>query len=100
MNKIATEMAKTDSIFSVEDRIGFVHDALALTKSGYMEISSALTLVDSLRDDKECKISRMASMSFSDWFTVPTQISCGQVLRIRLISSDPLGSSTRRLWRN
>ena len=58
VSKIATEMAKEKSVFSVEDRIGFVHDALALTKSGHMEISSALTLFDAFRDEKECQHTR------------------------------------------
>ncbi|KAI0029430.1 peptidase family M1-domain-containing protein [Vararia minispora EC-137] len=50
---IANEAAKPDSIFSLNDRIGLVHDAMALAKSGHLKISAALTLVDALRDDEE-----------------------------------------------
>lgn len=52
---IAQDAAKADSVYSVEDRIGLVHDAMALSKSGFAELSSALTLVKILRDEKECQ---------------------------------------------
>ncbi|KAI9431113.1 hypothetical protein H4582DRAFT_2085539 [Lactarius indigo] len=37
---IASEAAKTDSIFSLGDRIGLVHDAFALGKAGYLKLSA------------------------------------------------------------
>ena len=52
--KIATEAAKEDSIFSLNDRIGLVHDAMALAQAGLAKVSSALNLVDVLRNEKEC----------------------------------------------
>ena len=54
--KIATEAAKDDSIFSLNDRIGLVHDAMALAKSGHATVSSALTVVNLLREEKECEL--------------------------------------------
>lgn len=51
--KIAKEASKTPSPFSVEDRMGLVYDAMALSKAGYSEVSSALALVDILRDEQE-----------------------------------------------
>ncbi|KAG6866086.1 hypothetical protein C0991_008838 [Blastosporella zonata] len=53
LSKIAEEAAKDNSIFSLNDRIGLVHDAFALSKAGLAKASSALTLVDSLKNEKE-----------------------------------------------
>lgn len=53
--KIAAEAAKQNSAFSLDDRIGLVHDSMALSKAGLARLSSALTLVDSLKNEKECK---------------------------------------------
>ncbi|KAG6813612.1 hypothetical protein H0H92_009229 [Tricholoma furcatifolium] len=53
LSKIAQEAAKDDSIFSLNDRIGLVHDAMALSKAGLAKLSSALTLVDGLKNEKE-----------------------------------------------
>ncbi|KAH9030817.1 leucyl aminopeptidase [Lactarius hengduanensis] len=50
---IASEAAKPDSIFSLSDRIGLVHEAFALGKAGYLQLSAALDLVDELRAEKE-----------------------------------------------
>ncbi|KAH8983497.1 leucyl aminopeptidase [Lactarius akahatsu] len=50
---IASEAAKSDSIFSLSDRIGLVHDSFALGKAGYLQLSAALNLVHELRDEKE-----------------------------------------------
>jgi hypothetical protein len=53
---IASEAAKPDSIFSLGDRMGLVHDAFALGKAGYLSLSSALNLVYELRAENECEI--------------------------------------------
>jgi len=50
---IANEAAKPDSIFTLGDRMGLVHDAFALGKAGYLTLSSALNLVYELRAEKE-----------------------------------------------
>jgi aminopeptidase 2 len=52
---IANEAAKAESIFSLSDRIGLVHDAFALGKAGYLPLSAALNLVHELRAEKECE---------------------------------------------
>ena len=54
---IASEAAKPDSIFSLADRMGLVHDAFALAKAGHLAPSSALNLVHELRVEKECEFS-------------------------------------------
>jgi aminopeptidase 2 len=55
--KIAVEAAKQEgtSVFSLNDRIGLVHDAMALSKAGLAKLSSAMTLVDGLKGERECE---------------------------------------------
>ncbi|THH11180.1 hypothetical protein EW146_g8133 [Bondarzewia mesenterica] len=53
LEAIAVEAAREDSVFSLNDRIGLVHDAMALAKAGFLKVSAALTLVDILRKEKE-----------------------------------------------
>jgi hypothetical protein len=55
--KIASEAAKQEgtSVFSLNDRIGLVHDAMALSKAGLAKLSSAMTLVDGLKGETECE---------------------------------------------
>ncbi|KAF8985615.1 leucyl aminopeptidase [Cyathus striatus] len=53
LKRIAVEAAKTDSVFSLNDRIGLVYDAMAVSKAGLAKLSSALTLIDILRNEKE-----------------------------------------------
>jgi len=50
---IASEAAQPDSIFSLNDRIGLVHDAFALGKTSYLQLSAALNLVHELRAEGE-----------------------------------------------
>ena len=52
---IAREAAKVNSIFSLDDRIGLVHDVFALAKAGYLPLSAALNLIHEVREDKECE---------------------------------------------
>ncbi|PPQ65107.1 hypothetical protein CVT24_003068 [Panaeolus cyanescens] len=51
--KIAAEAAKENSAFSLNDRIGLVHDSMALSKAGLQKLSSALTLIDTWKNEKE-----------------------------------------------
>lgn len=55
--KIAAEAAKVDGtgLLSLNDRIGLVHDAMALSKAGLAKMSSALTLLDGLKGETECQ---------------------------------------------
>lgn len=62
---IASEAAKPDSIFSLADRMGLVHDAFALAKAGYLAPSSALNLIHELRVEKECE-----SLAHATWYCV------------------------------
>jgi aminopeptidase 2 len=72
---IATEAAKGDAVFSFKDRIGLVHDAFALSRAGFAEVSSALTFVDILKDEKEflvwdCVAENLATL-VSVWWEQP-----------------------------
>ena len=53
--QIGQEAARKHSPFSIEDRIGLVDDAFALSKAGYSDVSSALALTDVLRNESECQ---------------------------------------------
>ncbi|TFY80729.1 hypothetical protein EWM64_g3287 [Hericium alpestre] len=49
---IAQEAAKGEAIFSLNDRIGLVHDAMALAKAGFLKTSASLNLVDIWKNEK------------------------------------------------
>ncbi|THV07366.1 leucyl aminopeptidase [Dendrothele bispora CBS 962.96] len=53
LSKIATEVAKPNSVFSLEDRMGLINDSFSLSKAALMKLSSALTLVDAMQQEEE-----------------------------------------------
>ncbi|KIO15900.1 hypothetical protein M407DRAFT_235051 [Tulasnella calospora MUT 4182] len=53
LKKIGEEAAKENSVFSLEDRMGLVSDALILAKAGISQTSAALDLIKSLKNEKE-----------------------------------------------
>lgn len=55
LTRIAREAVEGDAVISLNDRIGLVHDAMALAKSGHTTVSSALTVVDLFRNETECQ---------------------------------------------
>lgn len=55
LKAIGVEAAKETSAFSLQDRVGLIHDAIALAKGDLMKISNALDLVHAFRSEKECK---------------------------------------------
>ncbi|KAG6919995.1 hypothetical protein DXG01_013344 [Tephrocybe rancida] len=85
LTKIAEEAAKDDSIFSLNDRIGLVHDAMALSKAGLAKPSSALTLIDGLKNEKEylvwSGISESLSGLVSIWWEHPQIVDQLNVFR-------------------
>ncbi|KAG8895964.1 Aminopeptidase 2 mitochondrial, partial [Tulasnella sp. 417] len=54
LKKIGEEAAKENSVFSLEDRMGLVSDAMILAKAGISQTSTALDLIQSLKNEKEC----------------------------------------------
>ena len=55
LKHLGTWAAQENSIFSLDDRMGLVSDAIALAKAGTGKTSSAFDLVETLRNEKECK---------------------------------------------
>jgi aminopeptidase 2 len=55
LSNIATEAAKEDSVFSLNDRIGLLYDVSELSKAGLSKLSAFLTLVDTWRNETNCK---------------------------------------------
>lgn len=55
LEKLAREAASSDSVFSLNDCIGLVNDAMALAKAGLSKISSAMTLIDHLQNNEDCE---------------------------------------------
>ncbi|PCH38764.1 leucyl aminopeptidase [Wolfiporia cocos MD-104 SS10] len=53
LRAIGRAAAQTPSPFSMEDRVGILNDAMALAKAGLMSVSSALYLIDDLRNEQE-----------------------------------------------
>ncbi|ESK92997.1 leucyl aminopeptidase [Moniliophthora roreri MCA 2997] len=53
MKKIADGIAQPNSPFTLEDRLGLISDSMALSKAALMKLSSALTLINALRGEKE-----------------------------------------------
>ncbi|KAH7930860.1 hypothetical protein BV22DRAFT_1101563 [Leucogyrophana mollusca] len=70
--KIAAEAAKGDSVFSLNDRIGLVYDVMTLSKAGFTKVSTALTVVDIFREEKEylvwSSIARNLATLVSTWW--------------------------------
>jgi aminopeptidase 2 len=52
--KVYAEVVKSNSIFSLDDRVGLVLDSVALAKAGFSSTSSAFRLINSLKGEKEC----------------------------------------------
>ena len=99
---IAKEAAKEGSVFSLDDRLGLINDVMALSKAGQAKLSSALTLIDSWRGEKECKVLRLPSSSdeTAEAMDILFKTWCCKVLvmvsRVWFLS----GGSTPRLWTN
>ncbi|KDR73433.1 hypothetical protein GALMADRAFT_72186 [Galerina marginata CBS 339.88] len=51
--QIAGEAMKKGSAFSLEDRMGLIYDTMALSQAGLSKLSSALTLVELWKDEKD-----------------------------------------------
>jgi aminopeptidase 2 len=55
LSKIAAEVSKADSCFGLEDKMGLINDSMALSKAALMKLSSALNLIDAMRQEEECR---------------------------------------------
>ena len=52
--KIGEEAAKSNSVFSMNDRMGLLNDIYALANASFGKLSAALTLTNNLRNETEC----------------------------------------------
>ncbi|CCM04355.1 uncharacterized protein FIBRA_06527 [Fibroporia radiculosa] len=75
---IGKEAAKNPSLFSIVDRLGLVYDALELARAGLATVSSALSLIDVLRDETEVvvlkSIAGNLSILSSVWWEYPNMV--------------------------
>ncbi|PFH52379.1 hypothetical protein AMATHDRAFT_140150 [Amanita thiersii Skay4041] len=75
LEKIGREAVKVNSCFSLNDRIGLVHDAMALSKAGLATLSSTLTLIENFKNEREylvwSGISDTVSGIISIWWEYP-----------------------------
>jgi hypothetical protein len=62
LHKLGEEAAKPNSVFSFEDKMGLVSDAMVLARAGYAKTSSALGFIANLRHEKECVFSSNNSL--------------------------------------
>ncbi|KAF7304688.1 Aminopeptidase [Mycena kentingensis (nom. inval.)] len=51
--KIAAAAATTDSVFTLEDRMGILYDVMALSKAGLAKTSDTLTVLEKWKSEKE-----------------------------------------------
>jgi aminopeptidase 2 len=60
LKKIAEEAAKENSIFSLDDRLALINDSIALAKAGLLPISGMFGLIQSFKNEEECKLTQCA----------------------------------------
>lgn len=77
LDTIVKEVAKKESKLGLNDRIGLVNDVFALSSAGFQDVSTALALVDQLRQEEECKASMTRYLRIR--LMLRFQTLCGQV---------------------
>ncbi|KAH7103952.1 leucyl aminopeptidase [Auriculariales sp. MPI-PUGE-AT-0066] len=90
--KIAQDMARPDTSFTLDDRMGLVQDVFALSQAGYIKTSSALDLVTGLRNETEYLAWRSATGPLTKladiWWEQSPEL--GQLNRLRASLLKPL----------
>lgn len=76
--KLGDEAGKSDTVFSLNDRMGLVQDAIILARSGHGKTSSALSFISKLGNEKENLVwteigSALASIDDA-WSQQPQQV--------------------------
>ncbi|PPQ88067.1 hypothetical protein CVT25_013675 [Psilocybe cyanescens] len=66
LSLMAAEAIKENSVFSLEDRMGLIHDAVAVAKAGLSKLSSALTFVKQFKKEKQYLVWQAISENLSD----------------------------------
>ncbi|KAH9894942.1 peptidase family M1-domain-containing protein [Cubamyces lactineus] len=69
LEKLGKQVTSPNLGFSLQDRIGLIRDAFALTSAGYAPVRGALALLDGLRASEEYLVvdSIAASLTFLTW---------------------------------
>lgn len=78
---ITEEAIKPDSIFSLNDRMALVDDAMALAKASLSPVSAALTLIKTFAEEKDCKSDLFCWIYWgtgASMTNVALQSSCGK----------------------
>jgi len=57
LRKLGEEAMRSDSPFTIPDRLALVSDAIILASSGLGSTSGTLSLIDSMRGETECEYS-------------------------------------------
>jgi aminopeptidase 2 len=70
LSKIAEEASKPDSVFTLDDRMGLVQDAFALSQAGFAKLSSSLTLVNLWKAESEYLVWRVIGNSIGDIMSI------------------------------
>ncbi|PFH47257.1 hypothetical protein AMATHDRAFT_198286 [Amanita thiersii Skay4041] len=75
LEKIRHEMIKENSCFSLNDKLGLINDSMALSKAGLAKLGSILSLIESLKNEKEYLVWSDISISIagiiSIWWEYP-----------------------------
>lgn len=76
--KLGAEAAKSDSAFSVEDRIGLVSDAMVLAEAGSGKTSGALNLISKLGGETQQQVWDSISAGLASlkgvWWEQPEEV--------------------------
>lgn len=78
LRQIALEAAKDNSALSLGDRVGLFYDVMSLAKAGFTDISSALTLINIWRNEKECE---HADFPRSSWMNCEIDLVWNSILQ-------------------
>ncbi|PFH48473.1 hypothetical protein AMATHDRAFT_65385 [Amanita thiersii Skay4041] len=75
LEKIRHEMIKENSCFSLNDKLGLINDSMALSKAGLAKLGTTLSLIESLKNEKEYLVWSVMSISItgiiSIWWEYP-----------------------------
>jgi len=62
---IAATAGQEGSIFSADDRLGLLQDAMALAKAGFGQLSSVLTLIELWHNEQDSMLSLPSSLGLA-----------------------------------
>ncbi|CAE6452278.1 unnamed protein product [Rhizoctonia solani] len=78
LTKLGEEAARSGSVFSLEDRVGLVSDAMVLARAGYGKTSGGLSLISGLRGETEHLVWEGISSHLNTiekvWWEQPTEV--------------------------